>query len=145
MAPSSRLAKISRGVLTSTVFSSPRLKAMPWMSGLVMPCSTWVQESPPSLLTYTPSISTPAMMVLLSTGSTSRAVTRGSPMAHSWAMLASSLSQVAPPSRLRNRLAGAVPTYMLLELDGSTAMDQIFRPSMGESSLLQCIPESSLR
>ena len=114
------------------------------MSGLVMPC-TWLQVSPPSRLRYTPSISTPASTVSESTGSTTSAVIRGKPMAHSWAMAADSFSQLLPPSLVRKRKGGLVPAKMVLGSEGLIAMAQIFSPSIGESSLAQFIPESSLR
>ena len=66
-------------------------------------------------------------------------------MAHSWAMVADSFSQLLPPSRVRNRNGGLVPANMVLESPGSMAMDQMFSPSIGESSLAQLLPESSLR
>ena len=121
------------------------LMAMPWMSGLVMPLSTWVQESPPSLLRYTPSISTPAITVPRSTGSTSKAVTRVEPMAHSWLMGTDRSFQLLPPSWVRNTKPGLVPAKTVSESEGSMAMDQMFSPSMGESNFTQLLPESSLR
>ena len=66
-------------------------------------------------------------------------------MAHSWAMDADSFSQLLPRSLERNRNGGLVPTKIVPVSAGSTAIDQMLSPSMGESNFSQLSPESSLR
>ena len=97
LSPTSLLAKISWGVLVSTWLGLALATNMPWMSGSVMP-DTRLQESPPSRLRCTPSISTPAQTMRESSGSTTMAVTLGVPMAHSAAKSRESWSHWCPPS-----------------------------------------------
>jgi hypothetical protein len=145
LSPTLVLTKISRGVLVSTRVGLPRAMTIPWMSGSASPPATRSQVSPPSRLRCTPSISTPAHTVRESSGSTTVAVTRGVPIAHSFAKSRGSCSQCWPPSRDRYTAEGLVPAKMVSGLDGSMARDQMFRLASGPLTRSQLAPLSRLR
>src|ERR1700730_14409082 len=148
VAPSSALVKIPSGVVTWIFELRPALTATPWTSVLLSlgpSCGRCVQLSPPSRLRNTPPSSTPAQTLRWSRGSITRFVTLGGPMGHSSAILMDNFSHRLPPSVERKTVGGLVPTRMTSESAGSSAMDQICIPRIGDSSSVKLIPLSSLR
>src|SRR5215475_14522781 len=102
------------------------------------------QLSPPSRLWYTPSTSIPAQTIRWSLGSTIMLVVRGMPIGQGRVTPNDSASQFLPPSCER-KASGLVPTKIVSGSSASTVTDQIWMPSMGDSSFSHVLPVSSLR
>jgi hypothetical protein len=143
--PPSPLAKISLGVVVSTLLAPLRLIVTSWMSGSGTPRSILFQVSPPSRLRRTPSTSTPAQTWRGLAGSTASAVTRGTrTFGHSSAMSTVSCRQLRPLSFERYSAAGRVPAKMMLGFVGSTAIFHTSREFIGDSSRVKLCPPSTL-
>src|SRR6266852_7083454 len=99
--------------------------------------SPWPRGShvtPPSLLRKSASISTPAQMVLGSVGSIMTVVTRVCMMrGHSRMIFTAGSLHVLPPSSVRNKRDGHVPTTIKFGSLAEMAIDHTCSPLIGDS------------